>query len=210
MDDLASEHPSFREVRQAKVSDIRGDENKYTLASTVARTTPFLRSLEMVSLISPMKKIRKSFMFITLVWLSGLLECKPISDTQRFFFLADTDFESRLGAKKVVIFDHIVRNQPYYPQEKYSMGIRDPVMCPHIDVTHKVTHPTWTRSNNPLTPLLQYAPEMFRDVQGRLGAADIDEVLSSGKRESYNLWRPIKTVKRDALAVLDTRSATRD
>ena len=51
---------------------------------------------------------------------------------------------------------------------------------------------------------------MFRDVQGRLGASDIEDVLQSGRWQSYNLWRPIKTVKRDALAVLDTRSASRD
>ena len=51
---------------------------------------------------------------------------------------------------------------------------------------------------------------MFRDVQGRLGASDIQEVLSSGRWQSYNLWRPIKPVKRDALAVLDTRTFTRD
>ena len=49
---------------------------------------------------------------------------------------------------------------------------------------------------------------MFRDVQTRLGAADVEEVLSSGHWQSYNLWRPIRPVKRDALAVLDTRSAT--
>ncbi|KAI0127042.1 hypothetical protein BJ170DRAFT_724752 [Xylariales sp. AK1849] len=72
------------------------------------------------------------------------------------------------------------------------MGIRGPAMRPHIDVTH------------------QYASEMFRDVQGRLGVADIEEVLGSGHWQSFNLWRPIKTVKRDALAVLDTRSATRE
>ena len=46
--------------------------------------------------------------------------------------------KGRLGAKKVVIFDHIVRHEPYYPREQYSMGIRGPAMRPHIDVTHKV------------------------------------------------------------------------
>ena len=51
---------------------------------------------------------------------------------------------------------------------------------------------------------------MFRDVQFRLGAKDVEEVLQSNHWQSYNIWRPVKTVKRDALAVLDTRSATRD
>jgi hypothetical protein len=35
-------------------------------------------------------------------------------------------------------------------------------------------------------------------------------VLRSSHWQSYNIWRPIKTVKRDALAVLDTNSASRD
>lgn len=51
---------------------------------------------------------------------------------------------------------------------------------------------------------------MFRDVQGRLGAEDIEEVLQSGHWRSYNLWRPLKTVKRDALAVLDTNTFPRE
>ena len=51
---------------------------------------------------------------------------------------------------------------------------------------------------------------MFRDVQGRMGASDIEEVLQSKHWQSYNLWRPIKIVKRDALAMLDTRSASRN
>ena len=51
---------------------------------------------------------------------------------------------------------------------------------------------------------------MFRDVQFRAGANDIEEILKSKHWQSYNLWRPIRTVKRDALAFLDTRSATRD
>ena len=50
-----------------------------------------------------------------------------------------TDEYHRLGAKKVVIFDHIVRHEPYYPRDQYSMGIRGPAMRPHIDVTHKVS-----------------------------------------------------------------------
>ena len=45
-----------------------------------------------------------------------------------------------IGARKVVIFDHIVRHEPYYPREQYNMGIRGPAMRPHIDVTHKVRH----------------------------------------------------------------------
>jgi hypothetical protein len=60
-----------------------------------------------------------------------------------------------------------------------------------IDVTHR------------------YAPDMFRDVTTRFGAKDTEEVLRSGHWQSYNIWRPIKTVKRDALAVLDTNSASR-
>ena len=51
---------------------------------------------------------------------------------------------------------------------------------------------------------------MFRDVQGRLGATDIERVLQSSHWQSYNIWRPIKPAKRDALAVLDTGSFTRD
>ena len=51
---------------------------------------------------------------------------------------------------------------------------------------------------------------MFRDLQGRLGASDIEEVLGSAHWQSYNLWRPIKTIKRDALAILDTNSFNRD
>ena len=51
---------------------------------------------------------------------------------------------------------------------------------------------------------------MFRDVQGRLGAKDVEEVLQSSHWQSYNIWRPVNTVKRDALAVLDTGSFSRD
>lgn len=51
---------------------------------------------------------------------------------------------------------------------------------------------------------------MFRDVQTRLGAEDTEEVLRSSHWASYNIWRPVRAIKRDALAVLDTRSGSRD
>jgi hypothetical protein len=31
MDDLASDHPQFREIRTVKISDVRGSESKFTL-----------------------------------------------------------------------------------------------------------------------------------------------------------------------------------
>jgi len=53
---------------------------------------------------------------------------------------------------------------------------------------------------------------MFRDVGSRLGAAsiDIEPILQSAHWATYNIWRPVKTVRRDALALLDTRSADRN
>jgi hypothetical protein len=57
----------------------------------------------------------------------------------------------------------------------------------------------------------QYAPEMFRDVQFRMGAAEqIDQVLQAKHWQSFNVWRPIRTVRRDPLVMLDTRSASAD
>ena len=31
MDDLASEHPVYRDIRQAKIDDVRGNEDRFTL-----------------------------------------------------------------------------------------------------------------------------------------------------------------------------------
>jgi hypothetical protein len=67
-----------------------------------------------------------------------------------------------------------------------------------------------TLSGSSIDVTHRYAPDMFRDVTTRLGAKDTEEVLRSGHWQSYNIWRPIKTVKRDALAVLDTASASRE
>ena len=55
--------------------------------------------------------------------------------------MLELTLECRIGARKVVVFDHIVRHEPYYPREKYSMGIRGPAMRPHIDVTRTVCPP---------------------------------------------------------------------
>lgn len=38
----------------------------------------------------------------------------------------------------------------------------------------------------------------------------IETILATGKWKMINLWRPIKTIKRDPLAVLDTRSAAEE
>lgn len=37
---------------------------------------------------------------------------------------------------------------------------------------------------------------------------ELNEILSSGSWIYLNMWRPLKTIKRDALAVLDTRSVS--
>lgn len=41
----------------------------------------------------------------------------------------------------------------------------------------------------------------------RRNSGEFEDIIKSGRWQAINLWRPLKTIKRDPLALLDTRSA---
>lgn len=101
-------------------------------------------------------------------------------------------FAGVIGATKVICFDHTVRQEHYAAQESYRVRTRGPARRPHIDITH------------------EYAPEMFQDVFSRMGPLG-EEVLANTKHwKEINLWRPIRTVRRDPFALVDTKSVPRE
>ncbi|KAI1110670.1 hypothetical protein F5Y14DRAFT_343249 [Nemania sp. NC0429] len=97
------------------------------------------------------------------------------------------------GASKIVIFDHTIRRQP---QDSRSGGakpdaaaaLRGPVNRVHIDQS--------------------YSASLSR-VPHHLPAEEAAELLK-GRVQIINVWRPIKTVERDPLAVADAHSVSED
>lgn len=86
------------------------------------------------------------------------------------------------GASRVFIFDHTIRRQP--PGEVASgRNLRGPVQRVHIDQSYAAS----------LSRVTHHLPE------------EADKLLQ-GRVQIINVWRPIKTVQRDPLAVAEASS----
>ncbi|OHF03800.1 hypothetical protein CORC01_00662 [Colletotrichum orchidophilum] len=86
------------------------------------------------------------------------------------------------GASRVFIFDHTIRRQ--LPSEAtQGRAARGPVQRVHIDQSYKAA----------LSRVPHHLPE------------DADELLK-GRVQIINVWRPIKTVQRDPLAIAEAGS----
>lgn len=90
------------------------------------------------------------------------------------------------GASKIFIFDHTIRRQSQDSRDKKdaTANLRGPVQRVHIDQS--------------------YAASLSR-VPHHLPAEEAAELLK-GRVQIINVWRPIKTVERDPLAVADAHS----
>ncbi|KAI0803907.1 hypothetical protein GGR55DRAFT_699832 [Xylaria sp. FL0064] len=90
------------------------------------------------------------------------------------------------GASKIFIFDHTIRRQSKDNRDKKdpAANLRGPVQRVHIDQS--------------------YAASLSR-VPHHLPAEEATELLK-GRVQIINVWRPIKTVERDPLAVADAHS----
>lgn len=94
---------------------------------------------------------------------------------------------SRLGASSVKAFHYKVRDQT--PGGSYSPHQSGPAIRPHVDVTSTFAPIlfSWTH------------PELYKDV-----------IVQKRRWHMLNAWRPLKTVRRDPLALADARSVSVD
>ncbi|OTB08297.1 hypothetical protein M426DRAFT_316926 [Hypoxylon sp. CI-4A] len=94
------------------------------------------------------------------------------------------------GASKIFIFDHTIRRQPAdtRAQQDRRAALRGPVNRVHIDQT--------------------YSAALSR-VPHHLPAEEASELLK-GRVQIINVWRPIKPVQRDPLAIADAHSVSED
>ncbi|KAI1120499.1 hypothetical protein F5Y10DRAFT_125014 [Nemania abortiva] len=92
------------------------------------------------------------------------------------------------GASKVFIFDHTIRRQSKDVRQTTQQQLRGPVQRVHIDQS--------------------YSASLSR-VPHHLPAEEAAELLK-GRVQIINVWRPIKTVERDPLAVADAHSVGED
>ncbi|KXH67268.1 methionine permease [Colletotrichum salicis] len=88
------------------------------------------------------------------------------------------------GASRVFIFDHTIRRQPPGSATR-GRAARGPVQRVHIDQPYKAA----------LSRLSHHLPE------------DADQLLK-GRVQIINVWRPIKTVQRDPLAIAEAGSVS--
>ncbi|KAK1622706.1 hypothetical protein BDP81DRAFT_385611 [Colletotrichum phormii] len=88
------------------------------------------------------------------------------------------------GASRVFIFDHTIRRQPPGLATQ-GQAARGPVQRVHIDQSYKAA----------LSRVPHHLPE------------DADQLLK-GRVQIINVWRPIKTVQRDPLAVAEAGSVS--
>ncbi|KAF2121697.1 amino acid permease-domain-containing protein [Lophiotrema nucula] len=95
------------------------------------------------------------------------------------------------GASRVFIFDHTIRRQPQdaldAPTSAVRARLRGPVQRVHIDQSYKAA----------LSRVPHHLPE------------EADKLLQ-GRVQIINVWRPIKTVQRDPLAVAEASSVNED
>jgi hypothetical protein len=92
-----------------------------------------------------------------------------------------THRRARTGASRIFIFDHTIRRQ--VPGAAGTAAQRGPVQRVHIDQSYAAS----------LSRVAHHLPE------------EADKLLK-GRVQIINVWRPIKTVQRDPLAVADANS----
>ncbi|KAH7410511.1 amino acid permease-domain-containing protein [Phaeosphaeria sp. MPI-PUGE-AT-0046c] len=99
-------------------------------------------------------------------------------------YYAETEqlLKNATGASRVFIFDHTIRRQPP-GQAAIGRNLRGPVQRVHIDQSYAAS----------LSRVNQHLPE------------EADKLLQ-GRVQIINVWRPIKTVQRDPLAVAESSS----
>lgn len=96
--------------------------------------------------------------------------------------------KSATGASQIFIFDHTIRRQSSDQRvTDAAKALRGPVQRVHIDQSYKA------------------GPER---VQHHL-PADADRLLK-GRYQIINVWRPIKTIRKDPLGVADATSVSED
>jgi hypothetical protein len=91
----------------------------------------------------------------------------------------------RTGASKVFIFDHTIRRQPPEHPVNSDRTLRGPVQRVHIDQSYDAA----------LSRVPHHLPE------------EADKLLQ-GRVQIINVWRPIKPVQRDPLAVAEDHSVS--
>lgn len=91
-------------------------------------------------------------------------------------------FPPRTGASKIYIFGHQIRRQPKATDDPANLA-REPVRNAHIDQTY---------SSAPARVARHLGEEAERLMEGRY--------------QIINVWRPIKTIYKDPLAVADAHS----
>jgi hypothetical protein len=92
-------------------------------------------------------------------------------------------FCTSTGASRIFIFDHTIRRESADPSARTEQKLRGPVQRVHIDQSYAAS----------LTRVTHHLP-------------DEAEKLLQGRVHIINVWRPIKTVERDPLAVADANS----
>jgi hypothetical protein len=93
-----------------------------------------------------------------------------------------TDY-SRTGASRVFIFDHTIRRPQPPGTEGTEQKLRGPVQRVHIDQSYSAS----------LSRVTHHLPD------------EADKLLQ-GRVQIINVWRPIKTVQRDPLAIAEANS----
>jgi len=95
------------------------------------------------------------------------------------------DFVSRTGASRVFIFDHTIRRAPQDQRKSVNpaANLRGPVNRVHIDQSYSAAK--------------SRVPHHLR--------AEAEKLLST-RYQIINVWRPIKTILKDPLAVADANS----
>lgn len=91
----------------------------------------------------------------------------------------------RTGASKIFIFDHTIRRQAPEAAGSRNPGLRGPVRRVHIDQSYSAG----------LSRVPYHLP-------------DESEELLKGRVQIINVWRPIKQVLRDPLAVAEANSVS--
>jgi hypothetical protein len=94
-----------------------------------------------------------------------------------------TEHHFRTGASKIFIFDHTIRRQGQDSRVDPSKPLRGPVQRVHIDQSYQAS------LNRVTHHLPEEGPELLK-----------------GRVQIINVWRPIKTIYKDPLAVADAHS----
>lgn len=92
-----------------------------------------------------------------------------------------TNTTNRTGASRVFIFDHTLRRQ--VPQPNPESQLRGPIQHVHVDQSYSAS----------LSRVRQHIP-------------DDAEHLLKGRVQIINVWRPIRKIERDPLAVMEANS----